>query len=276
MSYDSPAMEPPGGALVQERYARGLDIVVLRSTAAHWALLAALTALYILGGKLGLRFAFVHASATAVWPPTGIALAAFLLFGPRVWPAVAVGAFLVNVTTAGSVATSLGVAAGNTLEGLLGAWVVNRFAHGRYAFERAQDIFAFVGAVVPGAVVSATMGVASLALGGYARWADVGPIWGTWALGDVTGALIVAPPLLLWADRRSSLLLRHPVEAACLLLSIALGGYAVFGGSPRWSGPPSASAGARRRPRSSYSPGSPSMGRLRASARLPSPQRTRS
>jgi PAS domain S-box-containing protein len=230
MSYDSPAMEPPGGALVQERYARGPDIVVLRSTAAHWALLAALTTLYILGGKLGLLFAFVHASATAVWPPTGIALAAFLLFGPRVWPAVALGAFLVNVTTAGSIATSLGVAAGNTLEGLLGAWVVHRFAHGRYAFERSQDIFAFVVAVVPGAVVSATMGVASLALGGYARWADFGPIWGTWALGDVTGALIVAPPLLLWADRRSSLLLRHPVEAAGLLLSIALGGYAVFGG----------------------------------------------
>ncbi len=230
MSYDSPTMEPPGGALAQEGYGRGPDIVALRSTAAHWALLAALTALYLLAGKLGLRFAFVHASATAVWPPTGIALAAFLLFGPRVWPAVAVGAFLVNVTTAGSVATSLSVAAGNTLEGLLSAWLVNRFAHGRYAFERAQDIFAFVVALVPGALVSATMGVASLALGGYARWADFGPIWATWSLGDVTGALIVAPPLLLWADRRSSLLLRHPVEAACLLLSIALGGYAVFGG----------------------------------------------
>jgi signal transduction histidine kinase len=205
--------------------------VAFRSTAAHWAQLAALAALYVLAGKLGLHFAFVHASVTAVWPPTGIALAAFLLFGPRVWPAVALGAFLVNVTTAGSVATSLGVAAGNTLEGLLSAWLVNRFAHGRYAFERAQDIFALVVAVVPGAVVSATMGVVSLALGGYAPWAGFGPIWATWWLGDVTGALIVAPPLLLWADRRSSLLLRHPVEAACLLLSIALGGYAVFGGS---------------------------------------------
>ena len=121
MSYDSLAMEPPG-ALSQEGYDRGPDIVAFRSTAAHWARLAALAALYVLAGKLGLHFAFVHASATAVWPPTGIALAAFLLFGPRVWPAVAVGAFLVNVTTAGSVATSLGVAAGNTLEGLLSAW----------------------------------------------------------------------------------------------------------------------------------------------------------
>ena len=238
MSYDSLAMEPPG-APSQEGYDRGPDIVAFRFTAAHWALLAALAALYVLAGKLGLHFAFVHASATAVWPPTGIALAAFLLFGPRVWPAVAVGAFLVNVTTAGSVATSLGVAAGNTLEGLLSAWLVNRFAHGRYAFERAQDIFAFVVAVVPGALVSATMGVASLALGGYALWAGLGPIWATWWLGDITGALIVAPPLLLWADRRSSLLLRHPVEAACLLLSIALGGCAVFGGlSPLGPGHP--------------------------------------
>jgi PAS domain S-box-containing protein len=230
-------MEPPGDAVSQEGYDRGPYIAALRSPAARWAVLAALTALYVLAGKLGLHLAIVHASATAVWPPTGIALAAFLLFGPRVWPAVAVGAFLVNVTTAGSVATSLGIAAGNTFEAFLGAWLVNRFARGRYAFERAQDIFAFVVAVVPGALVSATMGVASLALAGYTRWADVGPIWATWWLGDLTGALIVAPPLLLWADRRSSLLLRHPLEAACLLLSVVGAGYVVFGGlsplSPR-------------------------------------------
>jgi PAS domain S-box-containing protein len=222
-------MEPPGDAVSQEGYDRGPDIEALRSRTARWSVLAALTAVYVLAGKLGLHFAFVHASATAVWPPTGIALAAFLLFGPRVWPAVALGAFLVNVTTAGSIATSLGVAAGNTLEGLLGGWLVNRFARGRYAFERAQDIFAFVVAVVPGALVSATMGVASLVLGGYARWADFGPIWGTWALGDVTGALIVAPPLLLWRDPRSSLLLRRPLEAVGLLLSLVVAGYAVFG-----------------------------------------------
>jgi PAS domain S-box-containing protein len=193
-------------------------------------LILALTALYVAVGKLGLRLAFVHASATAVWPPSGIALAAFLLFGTRVWPAVALGAFLVNVTTAGSLATSLGIAAGNTLEGLLGAWLVNRFARGRYAFERAQDVFAFTVAVVPGAVVSATMGVMSLVVAGYAQWATVGPIWMTWSLGDLAGALIVAPPVLLWADRRSSLLLRRPFEAACLLVSVIGAGYVVFGG----------------------------------------------
>src|SRR6266576_5053966 len=85
---------------------------------------AALTLVYVIAGKLGLMLAFVHASATAVWPPTGIALASMLLLGPRVWPAILLGAFLANVTTAGNLWTSLGIATGNTLEGVLGAWLV--------------------------------------------------------------------------------------------------------------------------------------------------------
>src|SRR2546422_8595252 len=90
-------------------------------------LLAALFGLYVLTGKVGLSVAFVHASATAIWPPTGIALAAFLTLGYECWPAIFAGAFVVNISTAGSVATSLGIATGNTLEGLLGAYLVNRF-----------------------------------------------------------------------------------------------------------------------------------------------------
>src|SRR4029450_5571648 len=105
--------------------------------------IAALTLVYVIAGKLGLMLAFVHASATAVWPPTGIALVAFLMLGPRVWPAMFLGAFIVNITTAGSVATSIGIAAGNTLEGVVGAYLVRRFAHGPQAFNRAQDVFSF-------------------------------------------------------------------------------------------------------------------------------------
>src|SRR5439155_9237861 len=96
-------------------------------------LLAALTAGYVIAGKLGLEVAYVHPSATVVWPPTGLTLAALLLAGYEVWPAILVGAFLVNITTAGSVATSLAIAAGNTLEGLVGAYPVNRFARGHRA-----------------------------------------------------------------------------------------------------------------------------------------------
>src|SRR5574341_307298 len=97
------------------------------------ALLAGLAAAYVVAGKLGLRLAFVNPSATPVWAPTGIALAAFLILGSRVWPAIFAGAFLVNATTAGTLLTSFGIATGNTLEGLTGAWLLQRFNGGREA-----------------------------------------------------------------------------------------------------------------------------------------------
>src|SRR5207245_5690648 len=157
-----------------------------------------LTAIYLLAGKLGLLLAFVHASATAVWPPTGIALAAFLLLGYRVWPGIFLGAFLVNLTTAGSIVTTLVIATGNTLEGLAGAYLVNRFAHGTQAFDRQLDVFKFVAlAALSCTTVSPVFRLSSLALGGYADWAEYGRIWLTWWLGDAVGALIVAPVLLL-------------------------------------------------------------------------------
>ena len=105
--------------------------------------LGALALLYFGAGKLGLHLAFVNASASAVWPPTGLAIGGLLILGLRAWPAVFLGAFLVNVTTAGTVPSSLGIAVGNTLEGVCGAWLVSRFAHGRHAFDRVPDVLKF-------------------------------------------------------------------------------------------------------------------------------------
>src|SRR5258708_22973691 len=113
----------------RSRYSRNLTV------------LAALAGVSFVAGKLGLKLAFVNASATAVWPCTGIALAAFLILGYRVWPAILTGAFLVNLTTAGSVASSMGIAVGNTLEGVVGCYLVTRFAGGEHPFARPQDVF---------------------------------------------------------------------------------------------------------------------------------------
>src|SRR5688572_33271739 len=85
---------------------------------------AVVGAVYFLAGKLGLRLAVVHESATAVWAPAGVALAGYLLFGREIWPGLFAAAFLVNVTTLPSAPAALGIAAGNTLEGLLGAWML--------------------------------------------------------------------------------------------------------------------------------------------------------
>ncbi|MBA3753605.1 MAG: MASE1 domain-containing protein, partial [Nitrospira sp.] len=157
--------------------------------------------IYVLAGKFGLRIAVFHPSATPVWPPTGISLAAFLLLGYWVWPAIFLGAFVVNVTTAGSVATSVSIATGNTLEGFLGAFLVNYFAHGRKVFAQQRDTLSFVLlAAVLSTTVSATFGVTSLSLGGYAEWEKYSAIWITWWLGDAVGVLIVTPAIVLWAS----------------------------------------------------------------------------
>ena len=181
--------------------------------------LPALTALYFLAGKLGLGFASVNASASPVWAPTGIALAAFLVLGLRVWPAILLGAFLVNVTTAGSVATSAAIAVGNLLEGLCGAALVRRFAEGRAAFDRPRTIILFTLLAAGFATtVSASVGVTSLALQGFVRWDDYTAIWSTWWLGDAMGALVVTPAAVLWSTATAPRWSRRQILEAGLLL----------------------------------------------------------
>jgi len=197
---------------------------------ADLALNLILTAIYFEAGKFGLRLAFVNASATAVWAPTGIALASLLLLGRRVWPGIFLGAFLVNLTTTSDVASSIGIAVGNTLEALTGAWLVLRFANGRRVFNRPRDFFKFVIlAGVLSTAISATFGVISVCLGGFARWADARSIGLTWWLGDMGGALIVAPPLILWGSNPRLVWRRWQVlEGTILLGLVGLVGEAVF------------------------------------------------
>ena len=195
------------------------------------AILAVLTVVYLAAGKLGLSLAFENSSASPVWPATGIALAALLVFGYRAWPAVFLGAFLVNVTNTGNVPTSIAIGFGNAAEALAGAFLVNRFAGGRHAFDRARDIFKFTFlAALAATTVSATVGVTSLSMGGFAAWRDFGSIWLTWWLGDAAGALVAAPALLLWSAPRIPWKKGRLAEGLLLLLCLGLVAGFVFGG----------------------------------------------
>src|SRR5207249_8361512 len=149
-------------------------------------------------------FATLNASASPVWPPTGLAIAALLIWGPRLWPGIYIGAFAANSLTSGPI-TSIAIAAGNTLEALLAFLVVARFAHGVHAFDRASSLGVFVlagGLAAP--LVSATVGVTSLAVAGLAQWSLYGAVWTTWWLGDACGAMIVAPVIISFV--------RHPKQ----------------------------------------------------------------
>jgi len=187
--------------------------------------------IYIAAGKIGLNLASLHASASPVWPPAGIALAAILLVGYRAWPAIFVGAFLVNLTTAGDAATSVAIATGNTVEAVAGAWLVNCFANGKNVFDRPQGIFKFALAAAISAVISPLFGVTSLTLDGFADWTNYGAIWVTWWLGDVTGDLIFTPLVLLWGiNWKLGWKKEEAVEVGVLLLLLALLSAVVFGG----------------------------------------------
>jgi len=197
----------------------------------HLLSLALLTLVYFAAGKLGLRLASINASASAVWPPTGIALAALLLLGARAWPAIFLGAFAVNVTTTGLVVSSLGIAMGNTLEAVLGAYLVSRFAADRRAFESGRDILRFSIAALFATTISASCGVTTLSLTGLASWEDYGSIWLTWWLGDAAGALIAAPLVLHWINHpRLRWSRRQVIEMAILAPVLIVVGLLVFDG----------------------------------------------
>ncbi|HET7452803.1 MAG TPA: MASE1 domain-containing protein [Thermoanaerobaculia bacterium] len=192
-----------------DRIPRGGDLLSAdrseaRSAAREIAAGALLFASYVAAGRGGLRLAVVHPAASSVWAPTGIAIAALIVFGLRLWPAVFAGALVVNATTGASLPVALGIAAGNAAEAAAGAWLVRRYAGGTRVFGRAIDVFRFAAFAMAVAAISAAVGVASLAAGGTTRGKSVLLIATIWWMGDVTGALVVAPALVLWLGRSPS------------------------------------------------------------------------
>lgn len=199
---------------------------------------AALAAVYVLAGQFGLSIASIHASASAVWPPTGIALAALLIWGWRLWPGVFVGALAVNLGVPGAALAAPGIALGNTLEAVVGALLVRRYAGGCRAFERTLTFFRFVffGAFVS-TMLSPATGVTTLCLTGSANWDQYGAIWLTWWLGDMTSNLTIAPMLVIWLTQGLPRLdLRRSGEAAGVLAAIALVGSFLFLGPGAYAG----------------------------------------
>lgn len=197
-----------------------------------------LLVIYVIAGKLGLRLAFINASATVIWPATGIALAVLLLFGYRFWPVIFLGAFFVNITTAGSSLTSFNIALGNTLEAVIGAYLVNRFASGKRAFEQPRNIFKYAAlAGVVGTAIAATIGTLTLGLGNLADPGQMGKIWLTWWLGDMGGALLIAPFIIIWSSFHWPKKIRGGkiVELICFAGVLLLVGQIVFG-SALWAG----------------------------------------
>jgi signal transduction histidine kinase len=160
-------------------------------------LLAGFAGAYIGAAKLGIELPVAHGVVTPVWAPTGIALAALVLFGPSLWPAVAVGALVANATSDASLPVAAGIAVGNTLEALVGAGLLRRVGF-RPSLDRVRDVGALVLlAAAVSTAIAATNGTTVLWLSGNLS-ESYGSNWFLWWSGDAMGDLVVAPLLLVW------------------------------------------------------------------------------
>jgi signal transduction histidine kinase len=188
--------------------------------------LATLCIVYFVTAKIGLSLVAVSGFASTIWPPSGIALAALLLFGYRLWPAIMLAAFLVNLSMGASPLIALGIAIGNTLEPLVGAFLLKKFVGFKSSLERVKDV---LGLVILAAIfctmISATIGVGSLFIGGTVTASTFQNTWTAWWVGDMLGIIVVTPLLLVLADNRRKITLKklhEPFLAAIILALICI------------------------------------------------------
>jgi signal transduction histidine kinase len=191
--------------------------------------LLGVTSLYLAAAKVGLTYAVVDSTVSLVWAPSGIALAALLVFGWRMAIGVALGAFLANVGTGIPLLAACSIAVGNTLAAVVGTMLLLRFPGFSIGLRTRSDVFALIllGAMLA-TMVSASVGAATLAMAGTMQ--DPAAVWLKWWLGDMIGVLVVAPPLLL----ATTATLRAPsaakvAEALCLLAVLLVVSVKIFG-----------------------------------------------
>ncbi len=194
-------------------------------------------AVYFFAGRLGLAVPYTSGNVSPVWPAAGIALGAILLSGPRVWPAVAAGGFLVNLFTPVPAMSAFGMAIGNAAGPLAGAWMLRRTRGFDPCLGRLSDVIRLIvlGAFA-GTAISATIGTASLALGRVPAWPSVRATWLMWWLGDAMGVLVVTPLVLAIPYVRAAPEARRPAELAALLLTTVACSLLVFRTPPELAG----------------------------------------
>jgi signal transduction histidine kinase len=187
-----------------------------------------LFAVYVATARLGLSFDALAGVATTVWPPTGVAIAAICLGGRGRWPAVFLAAFVVNAATGIPHWTSALIATGNTAEALLAREILVRLRW-RRDMERVHDVFALSAAALAATTVSASLGTIAVWLARIPVNDGYGLFWMVWWVGDVLGALLIAPLIFVWSRpwRPGNEPVRW-LEGALLAVLLTVVGLAVF------------------------------------------------
>jgi integral membrane sensor domain MASE1 len=213
-------------------------IDMLRGNPRYLAGLTVLVFAYLAWAQFSLWLApIAQPCVPPIWPPTGIGLSVVIIFGYRYWPGILVGESALTASMGISVQVALGIGAGNTLEAMLGAYLLQRVRGFDRTLTRLSDVWAFVTlAALVAPTLGATIGSVSLGWGQISDLPRMTEIWWTWWLGDAVGALLVAPVLLTWTSTRLNRWRWHQImEVSALVTLLILLGVLVFGG---WVVPP--------------------------------------
>jgi signal transduction histidine kinase len=222
--------------LPRERGFAGAVYLCTPSSIPHVALkrgdalrLIALGVTYVVSARLGLALDAVSGFATLVWPATGIAIAMLVLFGMALWPGVYVGAVIANLMVGAPIVVALGIGVGNTLEAVAAAYALSHIPDFHTHLARLRSVIAFVAVSILATLISPTIGVTSLSLGGAVPPGAYFETWRAWWLGDLIGALIVAPIILVWHTREPAALSRQRgIELGALLATVMIVSFAIF------------------------------------------------
>lgn len=195
----------------------------------YGAELVALASIYVVAARAGLKLDAVAGFATLVWAPSGIALAALLIRGYRLWPGIMLGALVANLLSGAPIPVALGISVGNTLEALAAAYALQRIPGFRRSLDRLIDAFALiVVAAVLSTAISAAIGVLSLYLGGIVPPGGLAVTLRAWWLGDLIGDLLVAPVILVWSVGKPLASRESWLEAGTLGVGLIAVSFVVF------------------------------------------------
>ncbi len=185
-------------------------------------------ALYLAAGKLGLSVPFTSGNVSPVWPASGVAIAAIVIWGFEIWPGIALAAFLVNLSTIPT-QSAVGIAVGNTAGALFGGYLFWQFAKLQLSLSRLRNVLGLVIVALAGPVVAASIGVATLFFTHVQAWTGMGPAWRVWWLGDAMGVLIVTPLFFAYREFLGTFERARLVEILVLFLGLIAALITIFG-----------------------------------------------
>ena len=208
-------------------------LVKIKSLAIYLAKILVLAVIYHLAVRVGLKMAYVQANTSPVWPPTGIGLAALLIFGIRYWPGISLGVLFGSILTGAPIFLALGMMIGNTLEALAAVYLLRKYVGFQNKIEQIRDVVGLVTVSFVCTIIGASIGTLTLMLTGNGAWQSFWAIWFTWWIGDLLGALVIAPVLLTWLPLQPARMKKRIlVEVGTLLILLISTTWIVFSSQP--------------------------------------------